>query len=125
MPKTIALYKTAWTIADSHFSESRIAAIDRYTSMKGTNIASNNFREIIPAAVNGLIETLIVAAGAHVWGIIDTATGQTIIHESEVPGDIDLLDFAAVHTFLHRGMLYVAKPAEMPDNAKAVAIARY
>ncbi|HOX30586.1 MAG TPA: hypothetical protein P5080_05350 [Candidatus Paceibacterota bacterium] len=119
------LYGSTWRIADHYFSQSKITAINRYRAMKQSNLVSNDVKQIVPAAINGLIETLIVAVGVHVWGTCDLDSKTITTHENEQSGDIDLLDIAAVHTFLHRGSLFAVKKNEMPDNAKIAAILRY
>lgn len=48
-----------------------------------------------------------------------------ISREDAGPGDEDLLDFAALHTFLNRGAVYVLKPEDMPDSGAVAAVLRY
>jgi hypothetical protein len=47
------------------------------------------------------------------------------VHAEAEPGDEDLLDLAAVHTFLNGGMVYAVEPEQMPSYATLAALFRY
>jgi hypothetical protein len=47
------------------------------------------------------------------------------LHDKEQPGDADLLDFAAIQTFLQGGSVYAVKPDQIPDKAPLAAVFRY
>jgi hypothetical protein len=47
------------------------------------------------------------------------------LHPEPQPDDEDMLDFAAVHTFLNGGHVYTVEPEEMPNNQLVAAIFRY
>jgi hypothetical protein len=47
------------------------------------------------------------------------------LRDEPQPGDEDLLDSAAVHTFLNGGTVYAVEPVEVPDEATLAAVFRY
>ncbi|MEZ4682685.1 MAG: hypothetical protein R2932_51610 [Caldilineaceae bacterium] len=48
------------------------------------------------------------------------------MHDERQSGDIDLPDFAAIHTILNGGAVYALAPTEIPGtNAITAAIFRY
>jgi hypothetical protein len=47
------------------------------------------------------------------------------IHGEAEVYDEDLLDFAAVHTFINGGMVYVVAPDSVPGGQHAAAVFRY
>jgi len=47
------------------------------------------------------------------------------VHETEEPGDEDLLDVAAIQTVLNSGTVYAVKAEEVPGGGPAAALFRY
>ena len=93
--------------------------------MKADGRTTKGLKAIVQGACEGRIETLFVAAGIQHWGFYDPETRSVHLHEDAGPGDEDLLDFAALHTFLNRGTVYVLKPEDMPDSGAVAAVLRY
>ena len=87
--------------------------------------ASNDIAEIVAAAHYKRVATLFVALDIQQWGTFDPQTQIVTLHNECQPGDQDLLDLAAVHTFLNHGAVYVIPPEEMPADAPVAAIFRY
>jgi hypothetical protein len=123
--KAEELQKQAWGLVEPHFRKAREEAMARYKSLAGGPRASNSLRAIIPGACDGRIEVLFVPLGVQRWGSYDPATRTVDLHPEALPGDEDLLDLAAVRTFLNGGTVYAVRPEEMADEAPADAIFRY
>jgi hypothetical protein len=71
------------------------------------------------------VEFLFVAVGLQRWGTFDQATNGVRVHEEAEPGDEDLMDLAAVHTFLNGGKVYAVKPDHVPGDAPLAAVFRF
>ncbi len=119
------LQEQARVILESYFGKAQEEAIARYRQLAGTERASNNLKEIVPAAYEGRIDTLFVVVGVQQWGFFDPDKHTAYIHAEPDPGDEDLLDFAAVHAFLNGGTVYALKPEEMPGETSVAALFRY
>jgi hypothetical protein len=121
------LHQAAWAIVAPLLQQTRQLAFDAYKHLAGTadRRAGRNLAEIVPAAYFQRVDTLFVAEGLEKWGSFSPEENTAIIHESHQPGDEELLDFAAVHTLLNGGTVYVVPPAEMPEEAPLAAIFRY
>jgi hypothetical protein len=119
------LQKQGWEIAEPHFLKAREEATARYTQLAGSGRASCDIKTITLAAYQGRIDILFTAVGIQQWGIFDPATSSVHIHEEQKPGYEDLLDFAAAHTILNGGKVYVMTPEEMPDAVCMAGIFRY
>jgi hypothetical protein len=119
------LYKEAWPIVQPVFEADRCSAIERYHARLGTGLTSNAIPEIIHAAQSGRVETLFVAVGKQVWGVMRTDVRDVQVHTNRKAGDEDLLDVAAVHTLTHGGKVYAVSPDEVPSNGLLAAIFRY
>lgn len=118
-----ALHDQAWAIAQSVFSGERTAAAARIEELWATPRATSDPETVLPAALNGRVETLFVALDREVWGTVSADTVQ--IHAHPEPGDEDLLDRAALQTLLAGGDIFAVPANEMPHEGAAVALLRY
>ncbi|MGZ3613375.1 MAG: baeRF7 domain-containing protein [Thermodesulfobacteriota bacterium] len=119
------LHEQAWRIVEPHFLKAQEDAFSRYRQFAGNERASNSIKKIVPAAYDGRIDILFVALGVQQWGIFDPDKHVVHFHLDAEPGDEDLLDLAAIHTYLNGGTVYPLKPEEMPDETPLAALFRY
>ena len=63
--------------------------------------------------------------GVQRWGTFDLIENEIQIHQDAQPGDEDLLDAAAIQTFLNGGKVYAVEPDKVPDQATIAAVFRY
>ena len=71
------------------------------------------------------MDTLFVEIGAHSWGVYDQESNTLELHDDHDVGDEDLLDLAAVHTFMQGGTVHALKPQSMPADNGMAATFRY
>jgi len=119
------LQAEAWKVVEPHLGRSRQEAARRFEELAGTSRASADLKVVLPAAWQGRVEHLFVAAGRQVWGSFDADTLQVHVSEEHRPGDRDLLNLAAVHTFLNNGAVYAVEPGEVPGGGLLAAVFRY
>jgi hypothetical protein len=119
------LRKQAWPQVASLIEASHQEAIDQFHNMKGTGKASDQIDQLIKAACRGQVDTFFTVANAHRWGHVETPSGEVEFHDQHQPKDCDLLDVAAVQTFLQGGTVYILEPDQMPTKAPAAAVYRY
>ena len=123
----IELHKSAWDILEPFFQVAQEEAVALYQQLAGqaSERTANTLEKIIPAAVQGRVETLFVAAGVQQSGVFNPATNEVEIHDQPEPGDEYLLDLAAVQTYLKGGTVYVVEPEKVPGGTSAAAVLRY
>jgi len=121
------LHARAWAIVEPFFMAERKQAAAHYRQLTGagSDKASDSLEQVVPAAYFGRVKTLFVAVGSQTWGTFSSQMGVAKVHQEAEPGDEDLLDFAAVHTLLNGGTVYVAEPDEIPGGALLAAVYRY
>lgn len=121
------LHAEAWPIVEPLFQQSQQDAMELYQQLAGedTGKASSDLKEIISAAYYQRIDSLFVPVGQQIWGEFDSDSMAVDLHPEPQPNDEDMLDFAAIHTLLNGGTVYVVKPEQMPNDASAAAIFRY
>ncbi len=119
------LVSDAWAVVEPHFRKAREDAARRYQELKGSARASAKIREIVPAACQGRVEQLFVAVDRQQWGSFDPSRQKVRLSRSRRTGDEDLLDLAAIQTFLTGGSVYATPPEQVPDGSLLAAVFRY
>lgn len=119
------LHSQAWAIVEPYFLKAQQEATDRYQELVGSGQASNDLQEVVSAAIYGRVDSLFVATGVEKWGIFNSGANTVQLHENEEPGDEDLLDLAAVKTFLNSGNVYAVEPEKVPGGEPLAAVFRY
>jgi hypothetical protein len=119
------LHASAWPLLEPIFRQAQDEAQAHYARYMGTARASEDLTTIVPAAHDGRIDILFVADGTQQWGKFTPGTRDVQIHSKADAQDEDLLDFAAVHTFINGGTVYVMAPDAVPGGQHAAAVFRY
>jgi Bacterial archaeo-eukaryotic release factor family 3 len=116
------LHQQAWAIVEPIFQEDQRRAADRYADLAGTGRGSSQLGEVLAAAHDGRIDTLWTAQGARLWGHFDPATREVAVEEEgRRNGNEDLLDLAAVQTFLNGGTVFAVEPEAVPAGGEPLA----
>ena len=119
------LHEKAWSIVEPLFQEAKEEVMERYRQLAHRDQASAKLEEIVPAAVQGRVDALLVALATHRWGAYDEDEHAIIVHEEPQPSDEDLLDFAAVQALSYGGTVYALAPEEMPAESPIAAVYRF
>lgn len=120
------LHREAWEVVRGFFRKDRESAAEKFNNLLGTGLASGDMTEILAGSRLGRVESLFVPHGMGKWGKYDPERGLVeLSDDGERPGDIDLLDLAAVQTFQARGSVYAVPPEEVPGGALLAAVFRY
>jgi len=81
--------------------------------------------DVIRAAYQGRIDTLLLAEGEAAPGRYDEDTDVVATGSEDTHMGGDLLDAAAVRTLRHGGAVFVLPREELPGDAAAAAVLRY
>ena len=119
------LHGRALSLLGDRLSERQHRAASRYLDLSGTGTTGCDPSEVVPAALDGRIETLFVALESQLWGHFDASDRQVRSSPERHPGDEDLLDLAAVQSFVHGATVFVMKEKDVPGDAPLAAIYRY
>lgn len=121
------LHEKAWAIVEPAFKEAEKAEMDRFEQLyyQKDDMASDNFHEIVPGCAYSRVDTLFVPVGEYRWGRFDPTTNTVEVHESQQPGDGDLLNYAAVSAYLNGATVHALRPENMPGGRSIAATFRY
>jgi hypothetical protein len=127
-PETLspeALHERAWKVVQLRNLKAHQEVIAQYKQLAGTGRTSQDLNEIVPAATQGRIEKLVVAAGVQAWGAY-LSGGEAVEMRADPRADREeLLDLSAIQTLVNGGMVYAVEPNDLPEKAAAVALFRY
>ncbi len=87
--------------------------------------ATRDLKDVLAAAMDGRVNTLFVAPGAHRWGRVDEEKRYVELHDAESPGDEDVLDWATLRTLQTSGRVLVVEPDAVPGDGPLAAVLRY
>jgi hypothetical protein len=119
------LHGEAWEIVEPYFERERREAAALYERSAHTEQTTHDTEEIVSAAYFERVSVLFVDRKAHQWGTFDPQSNRVERHAEKEAGDIDLLDLAAVHTYLNSGTVYAVTKDQLPDQGPMVAMLRY
>jgi hypothetical protein len=119
------LHRSALKIVSPCFQKAEHDAVAQYRQSSGTGLTSSDLRDIVPAAVHGRVGILFAASGRQEWGTVDEERGTVEIHTKIQTTSIDLLEVAAIQTFMNGGLLFILPPEKMPDTGDLAAVFRY
>ena len=110
------LHEEAWKTLRALKETRRTRVADQFDDLRAAGRVALSVTETLPAARQGQVETLFVAEGEHVWGLFDTGSGALTTHAERRPDSRDLLDQAAVLTYLHGGAVYETPVHRLPGG---------
>ncbi len=87
--------------------------------------ASSRLKEVVTAAHEGRVLTLLISESQEKVGLFDEETQQVKGKQTGSTADEDLVNDAAVQTILHAGNVLVAPQSKMPNGSAMAAIYRY
>ncbi|MBN2385673.1 MAG: hypothetical protein JXB85_01550 [Anaerolineales bacterium] len=125
--RSASLQRKAWGIVAPHVFGGRKKAAARYRelSVRDSKKVSADIGGIVRAAYHGRVSVLFVALDEHVWGFFEPGQDRPVSHRRWMPGDRDLLDYAAVQTLRGHGTVYAVERAAIPAESSIAAIFRY
>jgi hypothetical protein len=120
-----SLQRAALKIVGPYFQRAEADAIAQYRQSSGTGLTSANLPEIVAAAGHGRVGLLLMTAGGQMRGRYDRESGAVEMTPAGGETGEDLLEIAAVETFLNGGRVFVLPPEKMPGGGAPVAVFRY
>lgn len=119
------LHERTWPLVAPTFQQACAEAADKYARLAGTGKASDDIRQVLPAAHEGRVDTLFVDLQAHCWGRFDPQTRNIELHEGHQTGDDDLLDLAVIQALAGRGTVHAVQRENLPSSEPIAAVFRY
>jgi hypothetical protein len=119
------LRDAALELLEGDFRREREAAAGEYGRLGARGLASGDLDEIVVAAHHARIDTLFVPVGRNRWGRFDPESTTVEVHDSEQPGDQDLMDLAAVRSLNAGARVFAVAPDDVPGGGEVAAVFRF
>ncbi|MCL6501958.1 MAG: hypothetical protein K6T86_04680 [Pirellulales bacterium] len=119
------LRKRAWELVHPLFSKAVAEALGRYQELAGSGQTSAHLEEILTAASEGSVDTLLVAREGQVWGAFQEDGCLTHLHAERRATSEDLLNTACVLVLEHSGRVLPVEQGQLPVEDHIAAIYRY
>jgi hypothetical protein len=122
----VLLHEKVREMLKDHFNKGRVDIVNAFEKALSNNLASYKEEEIIPASFNQRIDTLMVKNRENIWGVFDKNSNSVKPRAQQPEFKSCLLNFAAIHTILNGGIVYLMEPDEMPEpTTKLNAVFRF
>lgn len=122
----VSLHDEARELLAPYFSKDRKTKKEKFFEVQGTGKSSVRIEEIVPAAVDGKVDTLFVQKGSDIFGIYDPGQRNVIIRDEDQTPNVSLLNMIAIKTLDQGGRIYFEDKESMPDDTSIVnAVFRY
>lgn len=119
------LRKYSWEKVMPVIRKKREKAEQRFYELQGTGKTSQDIKETVLASFHGRVETVFVATGVLKKGKVDIDNNEVYFDETEGLLNEDLLDYAALQTYINGGQVFPVKPENVPGNDLLATIFRY
>lgn len=119
------LHKEGWKIAEPIFLKEQKKAAETFERLVTNEKGSDRLNKIVSAAYFGKVATLFVSVDVQKWGTFDPDKNKVSQNPEKKPHDVDLLDYAALHTLLNGGIVYAVDQEQVPGKTEVAAIFRY
>lgn len=122
----LLLHEMALEIVDDYFQSRRKAATIKLKEQSSIGKFSFDLNDIIPAALDGRIESLFIQKSKDRYGLYDKINRSLIIDEGHKAKQASLFNLAAIQTWLKDGDVFIVEKDKMPFNGTSInALFRY
>jgi len=122
----LSLHKMGLELVDDYFQKKRNASTQKLKEQSSVGKTSFDLNDIIPAAVDGRIESLFIQKSKDRYGLYDKINRSLIVDEGHKAKQASLFNLAALHIWLKDGDVFIVEKDKMPFEATSInALFRY
>lgn len=120
------LHQESWSVIEEYFEKTKKKKLHQFNELYNTPKISYQINEIIPAAVDGKIDTLFVDKNTDLFGVYNEVSRHLILNDHKEIQNGSLVNLASINTFLKGGEVYLLDTHEMPEQGRLFnALFRY
>lgn len=112
----IDLHAEAWLLAEPVLAATRAQALDRLREAPTARVATA-IADVVSAAREGRVDTLLVTPGPPAWGRVDPNTGAVTLTDRPANDTEDIVDRAVADTLLSSGTPFLVDPNELQQTS--------
>jgi hypothetical protein len=115
------MHARALEAVQDYFAEPAKKALEQWDRLAGGTRATAKFPDIVKAAFEGRVASLLAKEGTSTMGVFDRST-----MEMKVAGrQEDLVNAAALQTLAFGGEVFILRPEDVPGGSHLAAVLRY
>lgn len=123
---TFLLHEEAWELLQPYFSKTRQEKLDQFSKFIGTGKTSSDINKILPAALEGNVDTLFLENRVDIFGVYNPSPQEINIQDTHQIPNISLMNLVAMKVLIKGGTVYLFEKEDMPDvSSKINALFRY
>lgn len=119
------LGEEGWELVRQDIDRRRDEALRRFYNVENNGHTLTDLRRLLPAVIEGSIDTLFLSRDDHIWGTYDRFTDRFELQSAPGKENEDLLEYLAVAAFQRGATVYTLDRRDMPKGEMAAAILRY
>ncbi len=119
------LHRKAWELFVPQLDQERERIVARYQERKSAGLASDTWEDIVPAIVQGRVESLLIGEGVERPGHFNEETLQVELAPAGTEGAEDMAEFAALTAYANGTAVHVVPKSSLPDKFELIAVYRY
>lgn len=120
-----ALFERAWDIVMPLLELNRREASHRIDEAWGSSRTTSDPSVLVPAALHGRVETLLVSVDRELWGRYNAETDTVTITATHERGTDDLLELATFEALLSGAEVYAIPADDLTHGGTLAALLRY
>jgi len=120
------LHEEAWELLQPYFNNTRQEKVNQFSNFIGKGRTSSDINEILPAALEGNVDTLFLENRSDIFGVFNPSTQEINIKDTHQFPNVSLMNLAAIKVLINGGNVYFLEKEDMPDvSSKINALFRY
>jgi hypothetical protein len=109
----VFLHELAWDLIGDEYQKEREKRISQFRDLSASGKTLDNLKEIVPAAVDGRIESLFIEPGKEEYGIFNPGNHEVLLGRDHA-NPAALFNMCAIHTLKNGGQVFKCDPEDMP-----------
>lgn len=122
----LELHEKALKIIEPYFEKTKREKLKKFEDLNQTDKTSASVHDIIPAIIQGKVDTLFLENREDIWGVYNENTMAVEIQDEQTSENTSLMNLAVKSIIEHNGNAFLIEPEAMPEkSSKMNALYRF
>jgi len=122
----LELQERALKLMEPYFEKTKREKLKKFEDLNQTVKTSASVHDIIPAIIQGKVDTVFLENKVDIWGIYNQNTMAVEVQDEQSPKNTSLMNLAAKAVIEHGGNVFLIEPEAIPEkSSKMNALYRF